>query len=54
LLRPHIQGNAGRLLDRALPNGEMDVIADFSAPLPAVVTAELMGLPAAAAEQPKS
>jgi cytochrome P450 len=44
-LRQHIQDIANRLLDRMLPAGEMDVIADFAAPLPAIVTAELLGVP---------
>ncbi len=54
LLRPHIQDIADRLLDRVLPKGRMDVIADFANPLPAIVTAELMGLPPADHEQLKS
>jgi cytochrome P450 len=53
-LRPHIQDIADRLIDRVLPTGKMDVIADFAAPLPAIVTAELMGVPAADHEQLKS
>ena len=44
-LRQHIQDIANRLLDRMLPTGEMDVIADFAAPLPAIVTAEMLGVP---------
>jgi len=28
-----------------LPLGEMDVVADFAAPLPAIVTAEMLGVP---------
>jgi pimeloyl-[acyl-carrier protein] synthase len=54
LLRPHIQDIADRLLDRVAANGRMDVIADFANPLPAIVTAELMGLPSADHEQLKS
>jgi cytochrome P450 len=42
-LRAHIQDIANRLLD-ATANGEMDVIADFAAPLPAIVTAEMLGV----------
>jgi pimeloyl-[acyl-carrier protein] synthase len=45
-LRGHVQAIADRLLDRVLPAGRMEVIADFAAPLPAIVAAELMGLPA--------
>ena len=44
-LRPHIQSIANGLIDRVAPQGRMDIIADFAAPLPAIVTAELMGLP---------
>jgi pimeloyl-[acyl-carrier protein] synthase len=46
-LREHIQDIANRLLDAVLPAGEMDVIADFAAPLPAIVTAEMLGVPIA-------
>src|SRR5277367_6724160 len=35
-LREHIQDIANRLLDSLLPHGEMDVVADFAAPLPAI------------------
>ena len=45
LLREHIQSIADRLLDPLLAGGEMDVVADFAAPLPAIVTAEMLGLP---------
>ena len=44
-LRRHIQEIADQLIDRALPSGRMDVIADFANPLPAIVTAELFGVP---------
>jgi len=44
-LRGHIQDIANRLLDSALPAGEMDLVADFAAPLPAIVTAEMLGVP---------
>jgi hypothetical protein len=46
VLRTHIQEIADDLLDRALPRGGMDVIADFAAPLPAIVTAGMLGVPA--------
>ncbi len=45
-LREHIQEIASRLLDKAEPKGSMDVIADFALPLPAIVTAEMLGVPA--------
>ncbi|HEX2885891.1 cytochrome P450 [Vineibacter terrae] len=44
-LRAHIQDIADRLIDRVVPQGRMDVIADFANPLPAIVTAELLGVP---------
>ena len=43
-LRQHIQEIADRLLDPLLSAGEMDLLADFAAPLPAIVTAELLGV----------
>ena len=43
-LRQHIQDIANRLLDPLLSAGEMDLLADFAAPLPAIVTAELLGV----------
>jgi hypothetical protein len=53
-LRPHIQEIADDLIDRVLPQGRMDVIADFAAPLPAIVTAELLGVPIDDHQQLKS
>ena len=47
LLRLHIQEIADRLLDEAEVAGRMDLIADFAAPLPAIVTAEMLGVPIA-------
>ena len=44
-LRGHIQEIADNLLDRVRSRGEMDVIADYAAPLPAIVTAEMLGVP---------
>src|SRR5438034_4619253 len=46
-LRAHIQGITDSLVDAVLPAGRMDVIADLADPLPATVTAELMGVPVA-------
>jgi cytochrome P450 len=46
-LRPHIQSIADSLIDAVVAQGHLDIIADFAAPLPAIVTAELMGLPTA-------
>src|SRR5437868_7068536 len=45
VLRSHIQEIANRLIDEVMDRGEMDVIADFAAPLPAIVTAEMLGVP---------
>ncbi len=44
-LRTHIQEIVDQLLDRVAPHGRMDVIADFAAPMPAIVTAEMLGVP---------
>jgi len=44
-LRDHIQEIADRLLDRVLPTGEMEMMDDFAAPLPSIVTAEFLGVP---------
>jgi hypothetical protein len=44
-LRAHIQEITGRLLDEVESKGSMDVIADFALPLPAIVTAEMLGVP---------
>jgi pimeloyl-[acyl-carrier protein] synthase len=45
LLRAHIQEIADRLVDAVVDRGEMDVIGDFAAQLPAIVTAEMLGVP---------
>lgn len=45
VLREHIQEIADNLLDRVDARGHMDVIADFAAPMPAIVTAEMLGVP---------
>jgi cytochrome P450 len=44
-LRDHIQEIADRLLDKVLPTGEMEMMDDFAAPLPSIVTAEFLGVP---------
>jgi pimeloyl-[acyl-carrier protein] synthase len=46
-LRLHIQDVMDTLLDAVVSQGSMDVIADFAGPAPAIVTAELLGVPAA-------
>jgi cytochrome P450 len=45
VLRGHIQEIADDLLDRVQTQGRMDIIADFAAPMPAIVTAEMLGVP---------
>ncbi|HEY1758228.1 MAG TPA: cytochrome P450 [Bryobacteraceae bacterium] len=46
-LRVHIQEIAASLIDNILKNdkGSLDVIADFAEPFPAIVTAEMLGVP---------
>ena len=46
-LRRHIQDIADTLLDAVVARGRMDVIQDLAAPLPAIVTAEMLGVPTA-------
>jgi cytochrome P450 len=45
ILRGHIQEIADDLLDRVETRGHMDIIEDFAAPMPAIVTAEMLGVP---------
>jgi pimeloyl-[acyl-carrier protein] synthase len=46
-LRDHIQEIATKLIDDVIARGtgRMDLLADFAAPLPAIVTAEMLGVP---------
>jgi hypothetical protein len=44
-LRGHIGQIADSLVDEAIARGEMDVIEDLANPLPAIVTAEMLGVP---------
>jgi cytochrome P450 len=44
-LRSHIQEIVDRLLDVVQPIGRMDVLEDLANPLPAIVTAEMLGVP---------
>ena len=44
-MRAHIAEIAQRLIDDVVEDGAMDVIDDFAAPFPAIVTAELLGVP---------
>lgn len=52
-LRAHIQEIANSLIDAFIPNGRADLMADLAAPLPAAVTAEMLGLPVTDAYQLK-
>jgi pimeloyl-[acyl-carrier protein] synthase len=52
-LRSHIKEILNDLLEPLLRSGRMDVIADLAAPLPAIVTAEMMGVPISDANQLK-
>jgi cytochrome P450 len=45
-LRDHIETLVGTLLDEAAERGRFDVIHDLAEPLPAIVIAELLGVPA--------
>jgi cytochrome P450 len=44
-LKGHIRDIVNNLVDKLEPKGSMDVIADLADPLPAIVTAELLGVP---------
>src|SRR5690349_14410527 len=47
VLQSHIQQIADTLIDAAMAAqpGQMDIIAEFAEPLPAIVTAEMLGVP---------
>ena len=51
ILHSHIQDITESLLDAVQARGHMDVIADLAYPLPAIVTAEMLGLPTSDWEQ---
>lgn len=54
VLRQHIQQICDRLIDAVVAQGEMELINDLAAPLPAIVTAEMLGVPTADHQQLKS
>lgn len=54
VLRSHIRGIVDRLLALLLERGRMDLIDDLAAPLPAIVTAEMLGVPTNDADKLKS
>jgi pimeloyl-[acyl-carrier protein] synthase len=45
VLRGHIQDIADGLIDRFIGQGRADIVDDFAAPMPAIVTAEMLGVP---------
>jgi len=45
-LAPRIEAIASDLLDKAADRGEMDFMRDFAGPLPVIVIAEMLGIPA--------
>jgi hypothetical protein len=47
VLRSHIEDITNSLLDAVQERGQMDIIQDLAYPLPAIVTAELLGVPTA-------
>jgi hypothetical protein len=53
VLRGHIQEIADSLIDRFIGKGSADIVADLAAPMPAIVTAELLGVPVSDHEQLK-
>lgn len=53
-LRNHIQEICDRLLDKVMPSGKLEVIRDLAAPMPAIVMAEMLGVPTSDHEQLKA
>src|SRR5713226_4499258 len=53
-LRSHIRDIVDTLMEPLLRAGRMDVIADLAAPLPAIVTAEMLGVPTSDCDQLKA
>ena len=54
VLRSHIREIVNRLLDSVQNNGQMDIISDLGEPLPAIVTAEMLGVPPSDRQQLKA
>ncbi len=44
-LRTHIQDVVDTLIDRFIEKGQADIVADFAAPMPGIVTAGMLGVP---------
>ena len=53
VLREHIQDIADSLINRFIGKGSADIVADMAAPMPAIVTAEMLGVPVADHEKLK-
>jgi hypothetical protein len=45
-LRPRVEGLVREMLDEAEARGEMDIVTDLGVPLPIIVIAEMLGIPA--------
>src|SRR5580658_10322787 len=45
VLREHIEAIADDLIDRFISKGSADIVTDLAAPMPAIVTAEMLGVP---------
>src|SRR5580700_6161289 len=45
VLRGHIEDIAEGLIDRFIDQGRADIVADLATPMPAILTAEMMGVP---------
>ncbi len=45
VLREHIQDIAHKLIDGFIHKGSADIVADLASPMPAIVTAEMLGVP---------
>lgn len=52
-LRSHVQEITDRLIGAVATSGHMDLIGDLAAPLPAIITAEMLGVPTEDHEQLK-
>jgi len=44
-LKPFMEDQAHRFLDRRITDGQMDLVLDYASPVPAILTMKLMGLP---------
>lgn len=45
ILREHIQAIADRLIDGFIEKGRGEIVSDLASPMPAIVTAEMLGVP---------